>query len=106
MTTVNEVMGQLPFLRMKKNRNISVKKNISTVSTPAAPEFSDLTRIIVSTDKLFLGTYQLAPGGSFNPPELHPGDETYYILDGTLTSKMRSMDSDSCVPGRFHLDAA
>ena len=39
----------------------------------------------MSTDKLTVGTWQLGPGGTYDPPDLHAGDEVYYILDGTLT---------------------
>lgn len=88
MTKVNDVMGRLPFPPEKKvPKHIRKEEYIDSIYPPAAPEFSDLTRFIVSTDKLLLGTYQLAPGGSFNPPDLHPGDETYYVLNGTLTQQ-------------------
>lgn len=88
MTQVNEVMGRLPYPPEElKPKHIRKEEYIDSIYPPAAPEFADLTRFIVSTDKIFIGTYQLAPGGSFNPPDLHPGDETYYVLDGTLTQQ-------------------
>ncbi|NJD04273.1 MAG: cupin domain-containing protein [Ruminiclostridium sp.] len=49
------------------------------------PHFSDLNYLYVSTDKLTVGTWQLGPGGNYNPPDLHAGDEVYYVLDGILT---------------------
>jgi mannose-6-phosphate isomerase-like protein (cupin superfamily) len=49
------------------------------------PHFSDLNYLYVSTDTLTVGTWQLGPGGTYDPPDLHAGDEVYYILDGTLT---------------------
>lgn len=53
---------------------------------PAAkPHFSDINYLYVSTDKLTVGTWQLGPGGNYNPPDLHAGDEVYYVLDGVLT---------------------
>jgi len=49
------------------------------------PHFSDLNYLYVSTDKLTVGTWQLGPGGTYDPPDLHAGDEVYYLLDGVLT---------------------
>jgi gentisate 1,2-dioxygenase len=49
------------------------------------PHFSDLNYLYVSTDKLTVGTWQLGPGGTYDPPDLHPGDEVYYIQEGILT---------------------
>ena len=46
---------------------------------------SDLNTLFISTDKLTLGYYELAPGCQFDPPDHHPGDECYYILEGQLT---------------------
>lgn len=45
---------------------------------------SDLNTLFISTDKLTLGYYELAPGNQFDPPDHHPGDECYYILEGEL----------------------
>ena len=41
--------------------------------------------LYASTDKLTVGTWQLGPGGSYDPPDLHAGDEVYYVLEGVLT---------------------
>lgn len=49
------------------------------------PHFSDLNYLYVSTDKITVGTWQLGPGGNYDPPDLHAGDEVYYVLDGVLT---------------------
>lgn len=88
MADFKKLMGCLPFPPDKKEPKLIRKEEyIDGIYPPAEPRFSDLTRFIVSTDKMLLGTYQLAPGGSFNPPDLHPGDEAYYILDGTLTQQ-------------------
>lgn len=46
---------------------------------------SDLNCLYISTDKLTLGYYELSPGAQFDPPDHHPGDECYYILEGQLT---------------------
>lgn len=46
---------------------------------------SDLNCLFVSTDKITMGYYEFQPGGQFDPPDHHPGDECYYILEGQLT---------------------
>lgn len=46
---------------------------------------SDLNCMFISTDKLTLGYYEFQGGGQFDPPDHHPGDECYYILEGQLT---------------------
>lgn len=46
---------------------------------------SDLNCLFISTDKLTMGYYEFQPGGQFDPPDHHPGDECYYILEGQLT---------------------
>jgi gentisate 1,2-dioxygenase len=49
------------------------------------PHFSDLNYLYCSTDTLTVGTWQLGPGGTYDPPDLHAGDEVYYLLEGVLT---------------------
>lgn len=46
---------------------------------------SDLNTFFLSTEQLTLGYYELSPGAQFSPPDHHPGDECYYILEGELT---------------------
>lgn len=46
---------------------------------------SDLNTLFISTDKLTLGYYELSPGAQFSPPDHHPGDECYFLLEGELT---------------------
>jgi len=48
-------------------------------------EFSDLNLCYVMADGILCATYELGPGGYFSPPDYHPGDEPYIILEGTLT---------------------
>jgi mannose-6-phosphate isomerase-like protein (cupin superfamily) len=54
---------------------------------PTHPNGSDLNLLYASTDKLTVGTFQLSPGATFDPPDVHAGDEVYYILDGLLTQQ-------------------
>jgi len=46
---------------------------------------SDLNTLFISTHKLTLGYYELSPGAQFSPPDHHPGDECYFVLEGELT---------------------
>ncbi len=46
---------------------------------------SDLNNLYVSTNELTMGYFELAPGAKFSPPDYHPGDECYYVLEGELT---------------------
>jgi gentisate 1,2-dioxygenase len=48
---------------------------------------SDNTYTIVTTDTFMLGIYELGPGGSFDPLDIHPGDESYYILNGPIVQR-------------------
>ena len=41
--------------------------------------------IYCSTDKVLLSEWEVPPGQSFQPADIHSGDETYYILEGVLT---------------------
>jgi gentisate 1,2-dioxygenase len=39
----------------------------------------------LSTEEITVCTMDIGPGGMFDPPDIHPGDETYYILEGSIT---------------------
>jgi mannose-6-phosphate isomerase-like protein (cupin superfamily) len=38
--------------------------------------------IFISTDKILMSAWIVPPGQSFQPPDIHTGDEPYYILKG------------------------
>jgi mannose-6-phosphate isomerase-like protein (cupin superfamily) len=42
-------------------------------------------RIYMSTDKILMSDWSVPPGQSFYPPDIHAGDEPYYVLKGTAT---------------------
>jgi mannose-6-phosphate isomerase-like protein (cupin superfamily) len=81
-----EIFGNYPFKPSEK-RPLHIRGElIKHFIYPAErPHFSDLNYLYVSTDKLTVGTWQLGPGGNYDPPDLHAGDEVYYVLDGVLT---------------------
>lgn len=56
---------------------------------------SDLNTLYLSTDKLTLGYYELAPGSQFAPADHHPGDECYFILEGQLT-EVNAFSGQAC----------
>ena len=86
MSEENEIFGNHPFPPDKK-KPIHIRGDlIKHFIYPAErPHFSDLNYLYVSTDKLTVGSWQLGPGGTYDPPDLHAGDEVYYVLDGVLT---------------------
>ena len=44
----------------------------------------DSTPLYISTDNIgYLGEYTVPAGEYFDPPDVHPGDECYYCLEGT-----------------------
>jgi len=44
----------------------------------------DTTPLYFSTDKIgYFGEYTVPPGSFFDPPDVHPGDECYYCIEGT-----------------------
>ena len=81
-----EIFGNHPFPPDKK-KPLHIRGDLIRhfIYPAERPHFSDLNYLYVSTDKLTVGTWQLGPGGTYDPPDLHAGDEVYYILDGTLT---------------------
>lgn len=46
---------------------------------------SDLNTLLVSTPNLFAAYYELPPGAQYGPPDYHPNDEIYLVLEGELT---------------------
>ncbi|MGI6005450.1 MAG: cupin domain-containing protein [Christensenellales bacterium] len=48
-------------------------------------DYSDLNYMYYSSDKLTVCSMEIGPGGFFNPPDYHPGDEAYFIAEGTIT---------------------
>lgn len=81
-----QVFGNHPFPPDRKEPIHIRGELIKQFIYPAErPHFSDLNYLYVSTDKLTVGTWQLGPGGTYDPPDLHAGDEVYYVLEGVLT---------------------
>ena len=81
-------MGEYPFKpEDKKPRLIKKNEYFHFLYPPDNPYTSDSSFCIVSTDTFLLGIYELAPGSSFDPLDIHPGDEAYYILQGPIVQR-------------------
>ena len=80
------IFGSHPFPPDQK-RPIHIRGNLIRhfIYPVTTPHYSDLNYLYCSTDKLTVCTFQLGPGGAFDPPDYHTGDEVYYVLHGTLT---------------------
>jgi mannose-6-phosphate isomerase-like protein (cupin superfamily) len=48
-------------------------------------DFSDISYMYLSTEEITCSAYDIGPGGRVEPPDYHPGDEVYIVLEGTLT---------------------
>ena len=46
-------------------------------------DYSDINNVFFSNEHLTVCTMDIGPGGFFNPPDYHPGDEAYFITEGT-----------------------
>ncbi len=81
-----KLFGNHPFPPDRK-RPVHIRGDLirQFIYPAARPHFSDLNYLYASTDTLTVGTWQLGPGGTYDPPDLHAGDEVYYVLDGVLT---------------------
>ncbi len=79
------VFGNHPF-DVPKNKPMRIgKEQVGYFTYPDyAIETSDLNNLYISTGELTMGYFELAPGAKFSPPDHHPGDECYYVLEGEL----------------------
>lgn len=80
------VFGNHPF-EVRKDQPMCIRKE--QVGYFTYPDFdidtSDLNSLYISTPEVTMGYYELAPGSMFSPPDHHPGDECYFIVEGELT---------------------
>jgi len=87
MRKAKAVFTNHPFTEGEKKEPIYVTKN--DIGQFIYPDFgldySDLNAVYVSTDKITVCTMDIGPGGFFDPPDYHPGDEAYYVLNGVIT---------------------
>jgi len=79
-----EWVGRLPFEPDKKRPAI-IRPDMEVSTIYGNPPHQIAVHKYVSTDKLTCGDFIVPPGGYFAPPDIHPGDEFYYLLEGTAT---------------------
>jgi mannose-6-phosphate isomerase-like protein (cupin superfamily) len=85
-STVPSYFGNFPFPPDRKKPALVRRENMQVFMYPQdTPSFGDINRLCASTDKITVAIYSLAPGSKFEPPDVHSGDEVYYVIKGTLT---------------------
>ncbi len=85
MSKLPDFVGKYPLPPSEKKPVVITKARAKQYIYPDKAEGSDFNWAFASTDKTFVGIYQLSPGARFFPADVHAGDEVYYILNGTLT---------------------
>jgi gentisate 1,2-dioxygenase len=85
-TKLPSFFGNFPFPKDRKQPMVVTAENMLVFIYPEdTPNFGCTNRLCASTDKLTVVIYSLAPGSRFEPPDVHSGDEVYYVIMGTLT---------------------
>ena len=85
MAKLVDILEKFPFGPDEKRPILLHKNDYSTALYPPDNAFtSDNTFTLISVDTFMLGIYELCPGGVFLPLDIHPGDESYYILNGPV----------------------
>ena len=88
MAKLVDIQGRFPCEPDNKKPTLIKKWEYSTALYPPNNAFtSDNTFTLVTTDTFMLGIYELGPGGVFAPLDIHPGDESYYILNGPVVQR-------------------
>jgi mannose-6-phosphate isomerase-like protein (cupin superfamily) len=77
-------VGNLPFPRGQKRPAVITREmEISTVY--GNPPHQIRVQKYISTDRITFGDFEVKPGDCFDPPDIHPGCEFYYLLGGVAT---------------------
>lgn len=76
-----EWMGNFPFPPDKKKPKV-IKKGDALKTVYGKGDKPITVTIIADTDRLYFSEYSIKPGGWFEPPDIHAGDEVYYCLEG------------------------
>lgn len=88
MAKLMDILEHFPFGPEEKKPMLIRKNEYSMALYPPDNAFtSDNTYTMISTDTFMLGIYELAPGANFDPLDIHPGDEFYYILKGPVVQR-------------------
>lgn len=82
------IWGNHPYTEKAKDHPIPLtKENIGMFLYPATGDlgFSDYDHVFYSSEKLTVASMEIPAGSFFDPPDYHPGDEVYFVLDGIIT---------------------
>ncbi|GHT02002.1 hypothetical protein AGMMS50276_31390 [Synergistales bacterium] len=83
---MESIFGRHPFGNKDKEACVIKGDLIKPYIAPENdPFYSDINHLYLSTDRITVGIFSLPPGASYNPPDIHSGDEAYFILEGELT---------------------
>ncbi|MGI6071222.1 MAG: cupin domain-containing protein [Blautia sp.] len=76
-----------PYTEGRKSKPIHLtRENIGHFIYPdEGLDYSDYNQMYISTENMTVCTMDIGPGGFFDPPDYHPGDEMYYVLKGAIT---------------------
>lgn len=86
MAKTPDYFGNFPFKPDEKRPCKMTQNDLKMfIYTEEFPESSDLNWVIASTQHMTVGEYQLSPGSTFDPVDIHAGDEVYYVEYGTVT---------------------
>ncbi len=77
-------MGSLPFAPQNK-RPVVITPDMEVTTIYGVEPHQAMVVKFISTDKITMGTLTIQPGQWFEPPGIHPADESYFILAGTAT---------------------
>ena len=90
----NALLGNWPMSRAEATRTntFTVLRDADMLWRLEGQKQQALTGLLVSTDQLTAGKIFLLPG-QVTEPETHGGDESLYVLEGTLTLSVAAKDS-------------
>jgi mannose-6-phosphate isomerase-like protein (cupin superfamily) len=77
-------MGNLPFPPDKKKPKVIRKEDVVNTVYGKGDKPIKVT-VVADTNRLYFSDYSIKPGGWFEPPDIHAGDEVYYCLEGEAT---------------------
>ena len=72
-------MGNLPFPPDKKRPKVIRKEDVVSTVYGKGDKPIKVT-IVADTNRPYFSDYSIKPGGWFEPPDIHAGDEVYYCL--------------------------
>jgi len=77
-------VGNLPFPPEEK-RPAVITRDMEISTVYGNPPHQIRVQKYISTDRISFGDFEVKPGDCFDPPDVHPGCEFYYLLDGVAT---------------------